>query len=104
MRNPTYAGGFETSPIPERIATMQFIPNGCEPQMEYPASKMLSIGVKTITHNRVGLAVIPHKVVAVEMSEGDELGSIDLSSKHARAIAKRLIEFADSIDGEASNG
>jgi hypothetical protein len=101
MQNPTYDGGFQHCPMPERIAYMRFLKVGEEPSKEAALpTKMMSIGIKTITHDRSGLKLIPHKVVVVEMSEGDEVGSFDLSSGHARQLAGRLIEFAESIENE----
>ncbi len=86
--NPTYAGDFDLSPIPERLA--------CLVGDVHP---MISAGVKTITHNRLGLKIKPHKVVAIEMQGST---SFDLTPSFARIWAQRLIEFAQSIESEKS--
>lgn len=94
MRNPTYSGAFHPSPMPERCISMRVINEGNElPQVT------LSVGVKTITNNRDGLKLYPHQVVAVEISCGDEMACFDMPPSFARTYAKRLIEFADNIEG-----
>ena len=84
--NPIYAGDFQPSPIPERMSCLVG-----------PIHPMISVGIKTITHNRLGLEIIPHKVIAIE-TEGAT--SFDLTPRAARIWADRLIEFAQSIESE----
>ena len=101
MQNPTYAGEFHKKPHPEHISAMQFRRNtDTAPFREdFPEQPMLSVGIKTITHNRDGLKLYPTDVVVVEISCGKELGSMDLSPKLARDVAGKLLEFADTIEG-----
>ncbi len=86
--NPTYAGDFQPVPIPECLACMVG-----------PVYPRISVGIKTITHNRLGMEIIPHKVVVIE-THGSE--SFNFSPSNARIWAGRLIEFAQSIESEKS--
>ena len=86
--NPTYAGDFQPSPMPERMACMGPV---------HPIRPLISMGIKTITNDRIGLKIIPHKVVVIE-TQGST--SFDLSPRVARIWAERLIEFAQSIESE----
>ncbi len=88
MINPTYEGDFEDRP--ELFIAAPSHKNG----------PVFSVGIKTITHNRSGLAVVPHKVVVVEMSDSSELCSFDLDPRSARYIAQRMLEFADKVEIE----
>lgn len=94
MLNPKYAGGFEMNPFPERFACMYFQPNPNRPFVT------LSVGVKTLTHDRSGISLVHHKVVVIETGEGEDLHSVDLTPKQARGLAKSLEEYATTIDGD----
>lgn len=85
--------------MPERCATMHLYPRGTEiPEGPNLPSVILAVGIKTITHNRDGLKLHPHKVVAIEISCEEELASFDMTPRHARLYARRLLEYADAID------
>ena len=84
-------------PMPERIATLSFR------HADEPPSQILSVGIKTLTHNRAGMKVYQHKAVVIEISEGDEVASVALSPSHARAIAQRISEFADTVETEKAS-
>lgn len=60
----------------------------------------MSVGIKTITHNRCGLRIHPHKVIALEMTEGADVASFDLNPRMARTWARRLMEYADVLEYE----
>lgn len=61
---------------------------------------VLSIGIRTITHNRSGLKLYPHEVIVIEMTEGSEVSAFDLTPSLARMYSDRLKEFADKIDAK----
>ena len=92
MLNPKYEGGFHLDPFPERFAYMAFAP--------MKSFITLSVGIKTITHTPFGLKLKPHKVVVIETGEGDDLHSCDMPARSARALAKKLEQYANAIDGE----
>ncbi len=89
MLNPTYDGGFKDRP--ERIIAL----------MDMKESYVLSAGIKTITRNRSGLNIVPHDVVVVEMTDGDDIYSFDLPASFARSFAKRMVEFADKLENKS---
>jgi len=91
MRNPTYADKFQAEPMPERLAAISRLGTTS-------LGPVLSVGIKTITHNRDGMRLHPHKIIAIEMMDGDELASFDLTPSLARQYASRLVEFADAIE------
>ena len=96
MRNPTYAGEYKPEPMPEKVVAILH----AQPWVTGPT---LTAGIKTITHSRTGLKLFPHEVVAIEIIDGDDVVSFDLSPTFARAYAKRLMEFADAIESEKAS-
>jgi hypothetical protein len=102
MPNPSYGGGFHHFPMPERIAIMRFLGKGetADSPIQPSKTNMLSVGVKTMTRDTQGLAIVPHKVVAIELCDGDNLLSFALNGRHARAIAEKLNELAQAIEGD----
>ena len=93
MHNVRYAESDFVGPGPERIATVS----------HEPPSQTLSVGIKTLTHDRRGLKLYPHKTVVIEITEGEEVASFALNPSHARAIALRISEFADTIETEKAS-
>lgn len=96
MRNPTYAGEYKTDPRPEKVVAILFM----EPWTTGPT---LTAGIKTLTHTRNGLKVVPHEVVAIEIADGPEVMSFDMPPNCAREYAKRLMEFADAIESKKAS-
>jgi hypothetical protein len=90
---PTYKGGFQQDPFPDRYAALTFHP-------EYKEQVKLTIGIKTITHDRMGLKLKPHKTVVIEMVSDEYTMDFDLTPGFARALALKLNEFANAIDGD----
>lgn len=93
MRNPKYEGEWLDLPRAEMATSMSFLPGA-----DIAPRVTLAIGIKTITHNRDGLKLHPHKTVAIEISEGDQVASFDFPPTLARIYARRLLEFADAIE------
>lgn len=89
MQNPVYADDFQREPHPDRIAAFTGI-NHAQP--------ILSAGVKTITHNRAGFQLHAHKVVVIEMTDGDQTFSFDLNASFARAFANSLLKYANEVE------
>lgn len=85
MRNPIYAEGYITKPM--LISITDMVP-----------SMTLGFGIRTITHNRAGLKLHPHKVVVIEMGEGEEIMSFDLTPSYAREVAQKLMQHADEVE------
>jgi|ERR1700685_2414951 len=85
---------FVKDPYPERICWMGF---GGEDTSNYP---LLSIGVQQITHNIRGLKVLPHFNVMIATGDQKDFQKTrcDVDAKTARALARRLNEFADAAD------
>lgn len=94
---PTYLEGdaFLPTPRPERIVSFGSDESG---------PLKLFIGLKTITHNRSGLKIIPHKVAVIEMREGDTVMSFDLNSILADVVSSRLAEFAAFLGSPPAEG
>ena len=90
MRNSRYEGDFQPVPMPERLALIS---------VDHDEDRaMLSMGIKTVTHDRCGLKLTPHRVVAIETKSGDELHSFAFSAAVARDFARSLTGFADCIE------
>lgn len=100
MKSPIYSGEFHSFPGTEMIASMGFFGLRASQEEKEAAQKIseqspiLKVGVKTITHSRFGNPLVHHNVAVVEL--GDY--SFDLSPSHARAVAQKLLECADSIE------
>lgn len=89
MRNPTY----EINPFEGQLTTPDvLVALGVEP------NPILSVSLRTITHNRAGMKLQPHPVAVIEMREGDDVSSFDLTPSMARHYAARLIQIADAIE------
>lgn len=102
MRNPTYSNEFKAVkpwPYTEKVCSMRFVPAGEEAigagEITTP---MLSVGIKQMTHSWRGEKLIPHHVVAFEITDGEEIASFAIDARLARIYANRLNEFAAAIE------
>ena len=94
---------FLSEPRPERICQVSFGPKA---ENEKP-NLVLSVGIKVITEDRMGLKVVPHKAVVFaigELADGKSVNEveIDMGPMMARGLAESILRFCAFIekDGE----